>query len=76
MFNVFFVVVIHAVLVRFSEDPDTLRDLAHLEEDLGEDEMEVDPLACVRRPVQCVLYAGDAGLVSKTQLRTPRAATR
>ena len=49
LFNVFFAAAIHAVLVRFSEDPDILRDLVHLEEDLGEDGVKVEPLACVRR---------------------------
>ena len=38
--------IIDAVLVRFSEDPDILRDLVHLEEDLGEDGVKVEPLAC------------------------------
>ena len=49
IFNVFFVAAIHAVLVR--EDPDISRDLVHLEEDLGGDGAEVEPLACVRRSV-------------------------
>ena len=35
LLNVFFVDAIHAVLVLFSEDPDILSDLVHLEEDLG-----------------------------------------
>ena len=37
LFSVFFAAAIHAVLVRFSEDLAILRDLVHLEEDLGED---------------------------------------
>ena len=49
LFDVFFAAAIHAVLVRFGESPDSLRDLVHLEEDLGEDGVEVEPLACVRR---------------------------
>ena len=65
-FNVFFAAAIHAVLVRFSEDPDILRDLVHLEEDLGEDGVKVEPLACVRRSVWGMLYADDAGIVSKS----------
>ena len=42
--------VTHAVVVRFSEDPDIVRDLDHLEEDLEENASGVssDPLACVR----------------------------
>ena len=35
-FNIFFAAVTHAVVVRFSEDPDVVRDLVHLEEDLDE----------------------------------------
>ena len=66
LFNVFFAAAIHAVLVRFSEDPDIVRDLVHLEEDLGEDGVEVDSLACVRRVVWGMLYADDAGIVSKS----------
>ena len=51
LFNIFFAAVIHAILVRFSEDPDIVRDLVHLEEDLEENAEGVssDPLACVRR---------------------------
>ena len=51
LFNVFFDTAIHAVLVRFSEEPDICRDLVHLEEDLGEGGVKVEPLACVRRSV-------------------------
>ena len=35
-FQCFVAAAIHAVLVRFSEDPEILRGLVHLEEDLGE----------------------------------------
>ena len=63
-FNVFFAAAVNAVLVRFSEDPDILRDLFHLEEDLGEDGVEVEPLACVPTSVWRMLYADDAGIVS------------
>ena len=66
LLNVFFATAIHAVLVRFSVDPDIVRDLVHLEEDLGEDGVEVDSLACVRRVVWGMLYADDAGIVSKS----------
>ena len=66
LFNVFFAEAIHVVLVRFGEDPDILRDLLHLEEDLGEDGVKVEPLACVRRSVWGMLYADDAGIVSKS----------
>ena len=58
----------HAVVVRFSEDPDIVRDLVHLEENLEENAAGVssDPLACVRRAVWGMLYADDAGIVSKS----------
>ena len=67
LFNIFFAAVAHAVLVRFSEDPDIVRDLVHLEEDLEENAAGVssDPLACVRRAVWGMLYADDAGIVSQ-----------
>ena len=64
--NVFFASAIHAVLVRFSEDPNILKDLVHLEEGLGGNGVEVGPLACVRRSVWGMLYADDAGIVSKS----------
>ena len=65
-FNVFLTAAVHAVLVRLIEDPDILRDLVHFEEDLGEDGVKVEPLACVRRAVWGMLYADDAGIVSKS----------
>ena len=45
-----------------------MRDLVHLEEDLEENAAGVssDPLACVRRAVWGMLYADDAGIVSKS----------
>ena len=64
--NAFFAAAIHAVLVSFSEDPDILRDLVHPEEDLGEDGVGVDSLACVRRSVWGMLYADDAGIVYRS----------
>ena len=45
-----------------------MRDLVHLEEDLEENAAGVssNPLACVRRAVWGMLYADDAGIVSKS----------
>ena len=43
-----------------------LRDVVHLEENLGGDGVEVDPLTCVRRVVGGTLYEDDAGLLSKS----------
>ena len=42
--------------------------MVHLEEDLEEDGVGVnaDPLTCVRRAVWGLLYADDAGIVSKS----------
>ena len=53
LFNIFFAAVTHAVVVRFSKDPDIVRDLVHFEGDLKEDVVGVnsDPLTCVRRAV-------------------------
>ena len=68
LFNILFPDVTHAVVVRFSEDPDMVWDLVHLEEDLEENAAVVssDPLACVRRAVWGMLYVDDAGIVSKS----------
>ena len=64
LFNVFFAVVIHVVLVRFGEDEDIVRDLVHLEEDVASGK-EV-PLARVQRAVWGMLHADDAGIVSES----------
>ena len=52
LFKVFFAAAIHAVLVRFGDDPDILRDLVHLEEDFGGNGVEVESPACVRMSVR------------------------
>ena len=67
LFNIF-AAVIHVVLVRFSEEPKMARDLVHLEEELEEDVVGVnsDPLTRVRRVVWGMLYADDAGTVTKS----------
>ena len=70
LFDIFLASAIHAVLVRFSEDPGILRDLVRLEEDLEEDGVgvNVDPLriTCVRRAVWGMLYADGVGIASKS----------
>ena len=48
------------------QSADILRDLVHVEEDLGEDGVKVEPLACVRRSVAGMPYADDAGIASKS----------
>ena len=52
----------------FSKGLHISKDLIHLEEDLGEDGVKVDPLltTCVRRAVRDKLYAYDAGIVSES----------
>ena len=68
LFNIFFSAVTHTVVVCFSEDLDIVRDLVHLEEDLEENAAGVrsDPLECVQGAVWGMLYADDAGIVSKS----------
>ena len=43
-----------------------MRDLLHLEEDLGGDGVKVDQLACVRRAVWGMLYTDCADIVLKS----------
>ena len=66
LFNIF-AAVTHAVVVRFSEDPDIVRDLFHLEEDLEKNATGVssDTLACVQREVWGMLYADDEEIYVK-----------
>ena len=49
LLNVFFDAAIHAVLERFTEDPHILRESVHLEKDHGEDGVQLEPLACLRK---------------------------
>ena len=63
--KVFFAAVTHAVLARFSEDPEIVRELVHLKEDLeGDVGVNSDPRTRVRREVWGMLYANDAGIAS------------
>ena len=52
------------MLVRFSEDPEIVRDLVQLEEELEDDVVGVnaDPLTCVRRTVWGMPHADGAGI--------------
>ena len=70
LFSIFFAAVTHAVVARFNEDPDIVRDLVHLEEDLEENAAGVspDPLACV-----CLLYTSPSPR-DKRQSRMPSSA--
>ena len=61
--NTFRRTTIHSVPPSFSVGPDILRDFVHLDEDLGEGGLEVEPLTCVRRSICGMLYADDAGIV-------------
>ena len=65
LFNVFFAAAIEVVLVRFSEDDTILKDLVYLEEEAGVGART--PLERARRAVWGMLYADDAGVVSRSQ---------
>ena len=65
LFNIFFAAAIEVVLVRFSKDDTILRDLVYLEEEAGVG--AGTPLECARRAVWGMLYADDAGVVSRSQ---------
>ena len=62
LFIIFFATALQGALQRFSEDPDILADLVHLQEQPAKvgPEMEME---CVRRTVWGMLYADDAGIV-------------
>ena len=65
LFNIFFAAAIEVVLVRFREDDTTLKDLVYLDEEAGV--VTGTPLDRVRRAVWGMLYADDAGVVSRSQ---------
>ena len=65
LFNIFFAAAIEVVLVRFSEDHTILKDLVYLEEKAGVGAGTL--LECARRAVWGMLYADDAGVVSRSQ---------
>ena len=64
LFNVFFAAMLHIVLLRFSEDESIMSNLVHLEED-GVD-WETESMDRVQKAVWGMLYADDAGVVSKS----------
>ncbi|CAB1112683.1 unnamed protein product [Ectocarpus sp. CCAP 1310/34] len=67
LFNIFFAKVLEVVVIRFSEDDVVLRSLVCLEE--GKTEAaggKETPLDRVRRAVWGMLYADDAGVVSRS----------
>ncbi|CAB1103436.1 unnamed protein product [Ectocarpus sp. CCAP 1310/34] len=64
LFNIFFAAVIDAVAIRFSEDDVILQNLVYLEEETGAGART--PLDRVRRAVWGMLYADDAGVVSRS----------
>ena len=65
LFNIFFAAATEVVLVRFSEDDTILKDLVYLEEEAGVG--AGTPLERARRAVWGMLYADDAGVVSRSQ---------
>ena len=65
LFKIFFAAATEVVLVRFSEDETILKDLVYLEEEAGVG--AGTPLERARRAVWGMLYADDAGVVSRSQ---------
>ena len=65
LFKIFFAAATEVVLVRFSEDDTILKDLVYLEEEAGVG--AGTPLERARRAVWGMLYADDAGVVSRSQ---------
>ena len=65
LFNIFFAAATEVVLVRFSENDTIVKDLVYLEEEAGEG--AGTPLERARRAVWGMLYADDAGVVSRSQ---------
>ena len=65
LFNIFSAAAIEVVLVRFSEEHTILNDLVYLEEEAGVG--AGTPLERARRAVWGMLYADDAGVVSRSQ---------
>ena len=63
LFNIFFAAATEVVLVRFSEDDTTLKDLVYLEEEAGVGARTPLKRAAVWR----VFYADDAGVISRSQ---------
>ena len=65
LFDIFFAAATKVVLVRFSEDDTILKYLVYLEEEAGV--RAGTPLERARRAVWGMLYADDAGVVSRSQ---------
>ena len=65
LFNIFFAAATEVVLVRFIEDDTIPKDLVYHEEEAGVG--AVTPLERARRAVWGMLYADDAGVVSRSQ---------
>ena len=65
LFNVFFAAALHVLLVRFSQDEAIVRDSVQISDAgvVGTEGQE--PFACVLSAVWGMLYAEDAGIVSK-----------
>ena len=73
LFNILFAAAIEVVLVRFSEDDNILKDLVYLEEEarVGAGTL----LERARRAVWGMMYADDAGVVSRSQEGSTRMMT-
>ena len=67
LFNIFFAEAIEVVLVRFGGDDTILKEMVYLEEEAGVG--AGTPLERARRAVWGMLYADDAGVISRSQER-------
>ena len=64
LFNVSYAGVTHTVLVRFGEDPNSMRGLTDLQNDFREGRIEVDPPVFTGKGVRGMPYADGAGALS------------
>ena len=65
LFNIFFAAALQVALQRFSEDPEILADLVHLQVQPAKVGPET-AMECVRRAVCGMLYANDACIVTRS----------
>ena len=65
LFNIFFAAATEVVRVRFSKDDTILKNLVYLKEEAGVG--AGTPLERARRAVWGIIYANDAGVVSRSQ---------
>lgn len=66
LFNIFFAAAVEVIIARFSEDKVILEDLVYLQEDTAATAEKKTPLERVEAAVWGMLYADDAGVVSRS----------